>query len=138
MVDVILTVDDFRQSMPQFADATVYSDELIELSIDRAGYYINGGNCTCPCNWRGYAYKLMVAHLLTISYKTINGDNSSSGRVTSTTIDKISVSLDVPQTKNELDYWLSLTPYGLELLALLNAKAPAGIYSGGKCYRVFR
>lgn len=138
MVDVILTVDDFRQSMPQFSDITKYPDEMVDLSIDRAGYYINGGKCTCPCNWRGYAYKLMVAHLLTISTKVMSGDSSANGRITSTSIDKISVSLDVPQTKDSLDYWLSLTPYGLELLALLNAKAPAGIYSGGKCYRVFR
>lgn len=136
MVDVILTVDDFRQSMPQFSDETIYPDDMVDLSIDRARHYINGGKF--PCNWRGYAYKLMTAHLLTISTKVMSGDSSANGRITSTSIDKISVSLDVPQTKDELDYWLSLTPYGLELLALLNAKAPAGIYSGGKCYRVFR
>lgn len=138
MVDVILTVEDFRQSMPQFSNETDYSNEIVNISIERAGYYINGGNCTCPCNWRGYAYKLMVAHLLTLSTKAMNGDNSASGRITSTSIDKISVSLDTPQTKDDWAYWLSLTPYGLELLALLNSKAPAGIYSGGKCYRVFR
>lgn len=137
MVDVItVTVDDFRQSMKQFADETAYPDEMVEISLDRAYHYISG--CTCSCSWRGYALKLMAAHLLTISTKIINGDSSAGGRITSTSIDKISVSLDVPQTKTELDYWLSLTPYGLELLALLNAKASAGIYSGGKCYRVFR
>ena len=135
MVDVI-TVDDFRQSMPQFADENVYSDGMVELSLDRAHYYITGD--FCPCSWRGYALKLMTAHLLTISDRIMKGDTSASGRITSTSIDKISVSLDAPQSKTDWGYWLSLTPYGLELNALLNSKAPAGIYSGGKRYRVLR
>lgn len=135
MVDVI-TVDDFRQAMTQFADENIYSDEMVELSIDRAHYYITGD--FCPRSWRGYALKLMTAHLLTISDRIMKGDASAGGRITSTSIDKISVSLDAPQSKNDFEYWLSLTPYGLELLSLLRSKAPAGIYSGGKNYRVFR
>lgn len=132
MVDVILTVDEFRNTMKQFADENIYPNDMVVLSIDRAYNYISTSGCKCA--WRWYALKLMTAHLLTLSTKVMDGDSSANGRITSTTIDKISVSLDVPQTKNELDYWLSLTPYGLEYLALLNSKAPAGIYSGGKRY----
>ena len=77
----------------------------------------------------------MAAHLLTINDKIMSGNVSAGGRITSASIDKISVSLEAPQSKNDWNYWLSLTPYGQALLALLASKAPIGIYSGGTNYR---
>lgn len=140
MVDVIeITVEEFRTDMPAFADTTKYSDGKISVYLDRSTCYVSAYKYGSLCEkCRKYALELMTAHLLTLNDRIMSGDTSAGGRITSTSIDKISVSLDAPQTKNDWAYWLSLTPYGLELLALLNSKAPAGIYSGGKCYRVFR
>lgn len=140
MVDVIaITPEQFRSAMPAFADATKYSDEQIDAFVEKAGFYISTKySGTCPCKCRVYAIELMAGHLLKLNDLILSGDNSAGGRITSASIDKISVSLDAPQTKNAYEYWLSLTPYGQQLYALLMSKAPAGIYSGGKCYRILR
>lgn len=140
MADVIaITPEEFRETISAYADATKYPDEKVASYIERATFFIDARySGDCPCRCRVYAIELMAAHLLKLSDLIASGDNSAGGRITSASIDKISVSLDAPQTKNAFEYWLSLTPYGQELLVLLMSKAPAGIYSGGKCYRVFR
>lgn len=140
MSDVIaITPEMFRNAMPAFANETTYPDEQIDAFVEKAGCFISMKySGTCPCKCQVYAIELMAAHLLKLNDLIMSGDNSAGGRITSASIDKISVSLDAPQTKNAYEYWLSLTPYGQQLNALLESKAPAGIYSGGKCYRVFR
>lgn len=138
MVDVIqITVSEFRQAFkPAFSDTSKYSDELISAFIERAGFYVSTQNCgSLRDGARAYAIELMTAHLITLNDKILSGDTGASSRITSTSIDKISVSLEAPQTKDEWSYWLSLTPYGMALLALLKAKSPLGVYSGGKNYR---
>lgn len=137
MADVIIiTVSDFRSAMPAFSNSTKYPDATIELFIEQAYNYISNKNCgSLRDNARKYALELMAAHLLTINDKIMSGNVSAGGRITSASIDKISVSLEAPQSKNDWNYWLSLTPYGQALLALLASKAPIGIYSGGTNYR---
>lgn len=137
MADVIIiTVNDFRSAMPAFSNTTKYPDATIELFIGQSYNYISNKNCgSLRDNARKYALELMAAHLLTINDKITSGNVSAGGRITSASIDKISVSLEAPQSKNDWNYWLSLTPYGQALLALLASKAPIGIYSGGKNYR---
>ena len=137
MTDVIfITVDEFRSAMPAFSDSTKYSDELVELFIDQSYNYISPHKgCLLKCKSRRYAIELMAAHLLTLNDKILNGDMSAGGRIASANIDKISVSLEAPKNQNDWTYWLSLTPYGLALSALLSSKAPIGVYSGGINFR---
>lgn len=137
MVDVItITVSEFRSAMPAFSDATKYSNTLVSTFIDQAGNYISTKNCgVLRDNSRVYALELMTAHLLTLNDMILSGNIGASSKITSTSIDKISVSTQAPNTRNEWAYWLSLTPYGTALLALLQSKAPFGIYSGGTNYR---
>lgn len=137
MADVItVTVDEFRSAMPAFSNPEKYKDEQIELFIEQAQNYISPVNCgVLKCKSRKYAIELMAAHLLAINDKILSGNMSAGGRITSANIDKISVSLEAPKTNNEWSYWLSLTPYGQALSALLRSKAPLGFYSGGTNYR---
>lgn len=137
MVDVIqITSQEFRSAIKGFSDKEKYTDEQIDLFIEQAGLYVSPINCgVLRCEQRVYAIELMAAHLLTLNDKILSGDISAGGRITSATIDKISVSLEAPKNQNDFSYWLSLTPYGMSLLALLKTKSSIGIYSGGTNYR---
>lgn len=64
---------------------------------------------------------LATAHQL---YLTQNPSLASQGKVSSATEGSVSASFAQPPYKNWLDYWLSLSPYGLELLALLSQVQP--------------
>jgi hypothetical protein len=122
--------------MPAFSDSTKYTDEKVELFIEQAYNYISPHKgCLLKCKSRRYAIELMAAHLLTLNDRILSGNMSAGGRITSANIDKISVSLEAPKNQNDWNYWLSLTPYGMALSALLISKAPIGIYSGGINYR---
>lgn len=137
MADVICyTVDEFRSAMPAFSDSIKYPDEQVELFMEQAENYISPKcGSLLKCKSRKYALQLMAAHLLALNTRIINGDMSAGGRITSANIDKISVSLEAPKTQGDWSYWLSLTPYGMALLALLGSKAPLGVFSGTVNYR---
>jgi len=68
---------------------------------------------------------------LALSAKANSGDVA--GVVTAATIDKISVTLMPPPGLNQWQWWLNQTPYGQQLLALLQIAAAGGrFYSAGK------
>ena len=47
------------------------------------------------------------------------------------TIDKIHIGLEVPALKNQWQWWLMTSPYGMQLYALLQAVSVGGQYIGG-------
>lgn len=133
-----LSVEQFRQAFPEFADENVYSDAYLQTLIVQAQCYIhtkNIGPLSDDC--RLLAWELMVAHLQTIRSRILSGQTAA-GQVASTSIDSISVSMVPPPNKDQFDYWMNSTPYGQQLLALLLAHAPAGLYFGGSRQRVLR
>ena len=138
MTDTItITVDSFRCDFIEFFNEDKYSDNDIDVFIKRANHYISNKVYGIMNKAdRTFALELMVAHLLTINDKIKT--NAATGVVASASIDAISVSLVAPVNKNALQYWLNSTAYGQQLLALLQGKAPAGLYFGGSCQRVFR
>lgn len=76
---------------------------------------------------------MMVAHLLALSTQIGNTPAApkTPGLKQSATIDKISISLTPPPFKNQWQWWLSLTPYGQQLFALLQIATTGGAYYGG-------
>lgn len=137
MTVITLTVDSFRSDFLEFEDESKYDDDLIASLINRSYSYIsrNVYGRLSEAD-RTLALELMTAHLLTINDKITS--NAATGQIASTSIDAISVSLVAPVNKNAWQYWLNSTPYGQQLLALLTAHAPAGLYFGGSFQRVFR
>ena len=137
MTVITLTVDGFRSDFVEFSNTETYSNELISSFINRSYGYIsrNVYGILSEAD-RKLALELMTAHLLTINSKI--SSNTATGQIASTSIDAISVSLVAPVNKNAWQYWLNSTPYGQQLLALLQAHAPAGIYYGGSYQKVFR
>ncbi len=144
MAVVLFNVTAFRAAFPEFANTTLYPTPLLQ------GYW---DSATCIISDTDYGYlnlkartralNLLTAHLAKLGTMIAAGETV--GLVNSATIDKVSVSLTPPPNKNQWQWWLSLTPYGAELLALLQAQSIGGMYIGGfpersafrKAYGVF-
>lgn len=75
---------------------------------------------------RVLALNLMTAHLAWLSDKI--GKGETPGLEQSATIDKVSVSLTPPPVKTQFQWWLTLSPYGAQLQALLGVKGAGGFY----------
>jgi len=130
--DIVFDPVLFREQFPAFSCDAHYTDAMLQMMWDMAVCYISDCNYGClQGNCRQLAINLMTAHLQYISDKAVNG--ATTGFVTSATIDKVSVSTQAPPATNQtfFNWWLSQTPYGQQLLALLKAKSVGGLYIGG-------
>lgn len=117
---MIITVDNdtFRKWFPYFKDAT---DESIQASYEGAGSLIaleTGVICLSAKSQTRGVY-LATAHLL---YLSMNPDKAASANLSSASEGSVSASFQLYS-----DPWrrfLSLPPYGVELLALLATVQP--------------
>lgn len=121
-----------------FSNAVVYTDPLLNSWADIATGYIsdqNGGsyvNQGMNLKQQTLALNLMVAHLLALSTQIGNVPSTpkTPGLKQAATIDKVSVTLTPPPIKNQWQWWLNLTPYGQQLLALLQVATAGGFFYG--------
>lgn len=113
----------FRALYPQFAGL---SDEQILATAEQAGCFLTDNGCACTDQQQF----LMVAHLLTLDRQAQAGGVVA--QVTGATVDKVNVSIAAAPSRDAWGYWLALTPYGLQLLALLKVCAAGGFYVGGR------
>jgi len=128
----------FREALPAFADPAVYPDALLQVYWDTATCYVSDndyGVVNGAC--RRQALNLMTAHLCVISENAQKGGaqasrGKSTNFITSSTVDKVSVSVAAPPAKDEWSWWLSTTPYGQQFSALMSARAAGGLYVGGR------
>lgn len=133
-----LNIDDFREQFPAFADKTAYPDDLIKQWFATATSYINASCVLTPAQETQASY-LMTAHLMQLAVPPAaagGGVNSAesgpqSGPIQSATEGSVSVSFVPPPVKSGLQYWLSSTPYGTQLWALLCIAGAGGFYIGG-------
>ena len=125
-----LTTQAFIAQFPEFT-----GNENIDRMIGRATNYIDI-HCGCMCNKKKqYAIFLLTAHLLTL-YSNITSGETTGGVQTGASIDKVSVSYAPPPYTNGFEYYLNQTPYGQELLALINILIATPDYIGGSFQRV--
>lgn len=138
MSSITVTIDEFYTYFPEF-NTDDYTT-VATAALTRAQVYITLKNCgRLKDDKRKLAIYLLTAHLTTLMYKNAQGDTASAnGRVASASVGEVSVSYEtLPTSSDDFDYWLSLTPYGLELLALLNTITAIPYYFGGSYERVF-
>jgi hypothetical protein len=116
---------------PAFADVLKYPDAAIEMWWTMATQYIyDYDNCLITGNTLQLALNLMTAHLA--QSFTMIGNGQTTAVVTGATEGSVSVSLEPPPTKNLWQYWLATTPYGLQLMALLQSLVVGGFTIGGR------
>lgn len=116
----------FRAAFPAFADEVIYPDAMITAVSDAALCFLSEHSCSCDTA----AWQLATAHLMFLRTQAASG--APGGLVTSASIDKVSVTVTPPPARDGYSYWLSLSPYGLELMALLSRCSAGGIYVGGR------
>lgn len=127
----------FREQFPAFQCGTPISNAALLGFFEMATLYISNPNCGNYTRIGGLSegqrrqcLYLMTAHLAAIS--RLISDNQATGVVTSATVDKVSVSLQPPPAPNQWQYWLNSTPYGQQLLALLQVAGVGGLYVGAR------
>jgi hypothetical protein len=130
---VILTFDyaQFIALFPAYSNSLIYPQATLQAYWDSAINYIcdvsNYG--ALQCEKRQYAINLMTAHLVYIAGLIASG--TVPYLMQNATIDKVTVGLTPPPLKNQWQWWLSVSPYGQQLLALLQANSVGGFYTGG-------
>lgn len=132
MTVLTFNVTVFRARFPAFDCPTAYPNATLQAFWDTATCYISAEDSPCLAlsgGCREQALNLMTAHLLALS--AIASSGQTPGMMNSATIDKISVSLTTPPMRTQYQWWLNLTPYGQQLLALLQIKSSGGWYIGG-------
>lgn len=136
--------DLFRKQFPEFSDKTKFPPEKLGIFWSVAASFVDTRDSPCRIlsgDALVYALNLLTAHLLTLSMQaaeSMNGGASGGGGVpgqtgfiTSAHIDEVSVTKMQPPVKDGWQFWLSSTPYGTQLWAILSMLAVGGISVGG-------
>ncbi|PQK80217.1 hypothetical protein CG428_02335 [Pantoea ananatis] len=111
------TVEQFRTDFPQFNNSTLYPDTQVQLRLNLADIQLDQNRLG---RLFPYLVELFVAHYLTLQA----GDNrsaalgraggSSSGVLSSKSVDKVSMSYDNSSTLNPAAGFWNNTRYGAE------------------------
>ncbi len=126
----------FRAQFKAFENTSCYPNITLEGWFEMATAYISAeDNCCYMLSGakRALALNLLTAHIGTL-FKIIN-EGETPGVVTSATIDKVSVSIKAPPDQSQFQAWLSTTPWGQQLNALLQVASVGGFYVGGVAER---
>ena len=116
MGSIVVDYNTFIKWFPYFSGKC--TEETVASAYEGAGSFIstNLGNINLPSNLQVRGVYLATAHVL---FLQLNPDLASAGKVSNATEGSVSAGFVQPQYKNWLDYWLSLSAYGLELLSIL-------------------
>lgn len=131
---VLFDATAFRAQVPQYADPTAYPDAVLQQYWSNGTNFITDTYGAYPGIWPTedklrFALNLMTAHLLFISGLLQQG--ITPGVETASSVGQVSISLQPPPLKTQWQFWLQTTPYGMELLALLQTRSVGGWYAGG-------
>jgi hypothetical protein len=122
--------DTFRVQFPQFADLYAYPDVTLQGNFDLGTSYVSAdtfGSMTVAA--RTYALNLMTAHLLALG--TIIATGGTPGNVIGSRVGDVQVQLQPPPARSQWAWWLNTTPYGAQLVALLDMQSAGGFFVGG-------
>ena len=123
----------FRTMFTAFSDAAAYPDVTLQLYWATATGYITDYPSYCSddmsVSQRTLALNLMTAHISQLM--TLAAAGQSGAVVVGATIDKVAVQLQPPPVKTQWQWWLNQTPYGAQLLALLDVASVGGFFAGG-------
>lgn len=138
---VTVSLTEFYAEYPEF-NTDQYKD-ICPVALRQSKNFISLKNCgRLKDEQRKSAIYLMTAHLSVLSLRNRSGAASGSGAaagiVASAAVGEVNISYQqIPADDNMFDYWLATTPYGLELLAMLEMLSTIPFYVGGSLERVF-
>lgn len=124
---------EFRALFPAFSDQTKYPDDVLSGYFSVATFYLNPeDNCVINGARLQMGLNMCTAHIAQL-FTTIGTDASegaSSGVVTGSSVEKVSVQLAIPPTTSGWQFWLASTPYGNMLWQLLRTISAGGFAVG--------
>tara|TARA_R110001606_G_scaffold141321_2_gene280501 strand:- start:27369 stop:27785 length:417 start_codon:yes stop_codon:yes gene_type:complete len=129
MSSIVFDIAEFRIRYPRFDgisnDVVLRAFESAEMFVsNNTSYYLNESRLK-------YVLYIMTAHIIQIGVDTASNGGGSAGIVSSTSIDKISVSFEDRLNNTAFQYFLNKTIYGEEILALFSLWSVGGYYVGG-------
>ena len=124
----------FRAQFPAFQNSITFPPASLSGWWTMGAAYISDQNSNAPgASWSDQqaqlANDLMCAHLTSLF--TQIGAGQTPGLMTAASEGSVSVTLQPPPTATGFQHWLSQTPYGQQLRALLRAVAGPGLFVGG-------
>lgn len=128
----VLDVAQFRALFTQFSSAQAYPDIVLNAQYAAAGNFMSQTDSVysgMEGDALSYALQLLTCHLLAISEKAAGG--APAGFITAASEGDVSVSIAPPPMTSGWRAWLASTTYGMQLWALLSAKAAGGFAIGG-------
>ena len=129
--EITVYLDEFLRLFPYFNNKV--TEESLISGYEGAKSFISTklGMINLPKNLQIRGVYLATAHIL---YLQLNPNVIANGKVKSASEGSVSASFDNPAYKGWFDYYLSFSPYGLELLTILSQvqppmpDKPCGIY----------
>lgn len=135
MAVILLNIAAFRLQFPAFSNVTTFPDATIQMYFDMATNYASTNDYGfLRGTSRTLTLYLLTAHLLAISGAIAAGQPLQV--MAGATEGSVSISFVPPPAKNGWQWWLSATPYGQQLWALLCAVSVGGFYVGGAYNRL--
>lgn len=135
MTQITVDYNTFIQWFPYF-DGKI-TDSMLSSAYEGAKSFISTtiGVINLPEGLQVRGVYLATAHC---AYGAVNPEAFANGKVGNATEGSVSVGFNQPQYKNWLDYWLSLSPYGLELLSILAQVQPPLPRKRGGAYPYYK
>ena len=121
---VIFNATNFIAAYPQFS--AIPTATLNNYFSIATAYIQNGGYTPMNTAQLTQALNLMVAHLAQIGIQIAVGNTPQI--LTGSSVSKVSVTLEPPPAKNQFQWWCNTTPYGSQLLMLLEVVSAGGFY----------
>ncbi|OWK42459.1 DUF4054 domain-containing protein [Fimbriiglobus ruber] len=121
----------FRSLFPAYANTVLYPAAMVQAFWDTATAYVSNRKGGCYTGGMTVAQQTLALNQMTAHLLYLNGQiaaGNTPGVMTGATIDKISITLEPPPAPNAWQYWLQSTPYGQQLLALLQVVSAGGFY----------
>ena len=136
MATITFDASSFRAAFPAFENPTTYTDATLQFYFNNAICIISDNSAfgsmqdTTDNQPRSLCLNLLTAHIAVLMTQAAAGQQNT--LVTQSTVDKVSVTLEPPPADTEFQWWLSLTPYGLQIRAILQTFSVGGFYFGGR------
>lgn len=116
----------FQATFPEFAATNPVA---LAAYWDMATQYLNPNDgCMLSGRVLQLALNFTTAHLAKLM--ALAGAGKTSGVATGATEGSVSVSMAPPPFRSGWEFWLSTTPYGLQLWALLQVQTAGGTFIG--------
>jgi hypothetical protein len=125
-----------RAMLPAFSNPVQYPTALLQIYFGNATSFISDDQGPLiGLADQTQALYLMTAHLAALQAIICDNDGAPIGVVREASVDKVTVTLQMTTNPSAFQLWLSSTPYGQQLYALLGMLSVGGWYFGGSPQR---